>query len=250
MFYGLFTLLKYLFNILDLIWLTALLWVCALLPPAINRPYYFPLFRLWCRFFVRALGVELRLHQMHVNPLPKHYILIANHPAAFEDIGIPALFPVHSLAKIEVGDWWIVGRISKAAGTLYVKRESKESRKAAVDAMIDAVNAGKNIALYPEGGCTGRRLNARFLNGAFEVSMRTGVPIVPVFLHYEAQEDFEWRNPHTLPHKLWHMLSTQNPRANYFVFDAFDPKDFTDVERYKQFVYDKYKSWNDRYLGE
>ena len=61
--------------------------------------------------------------------------------------------------------------------------------------MVDAVNAGQNIALYPEGGCKGRRLFHEFKSGAFEVSMRTGVPILPVFLHYEAQDDFEWQPP-------------------------------------------------------
>jgi 1-acyl-sn-glycerol-3-phosphate acyltransferase len=250
MFYALFTLLKYLLNAIDLAWMTLLLWLCSFLPESLNQYYYFPLFRIWSRFFVRALGVELRLHQKNLKPLPKHYVLIANHPAAFEDVGIPALFPVHSLAKIEVGDWFLVGRISKASGTLYVKRDSKESRKAALESMVDAVNSGKNIALYPEGGCTGRRLNERFLNGAFEVSMRTGVPIVPVFLHYEAQEDFEWQDPFTLPQKLWHMMITRNPRANYLVFDAIDPSEFKDVEEYKQAVYAKYKAWNERYLVE
>ncbi len=70
--------------------------------PGVLRPFYYSLFRFWCRSFARALGVDLRLHQKNTRALPKHYILIANHPSAFEDIGIPALFPVHSLAKIEV----------------------------------------------------------------------------------------------------------------------------------------------------
>lgn len=250
MFHAFFTLLKYFFNILDFIWLTLVMWLCAFLPKSINRHYYFPLFRIWCRFFVRAMGVELRLHQKNLHRLPNRYVLIANHPAAFEDIGIPALFPVCSLAKAEVGNWPIVGRISVASGTLYVERDSKESRKAALESMVDAVNSGKNIALYPEGGCTGRRLNDRFLNGAFEVSLRTGVPILPVFIHYEAQQDFEWQDPHTLPHKIWHMMTSQNPRANYYVFDAIDPSGFKDMEEYKQAVYAQYKVWNQRYLAE
>ncbi|TPW18377.1 MAG: hypothetical protein FD130_279 [Halothiobacillaceae bacterium] len=80
--------------------------------------------------------------------------------------------------------------------------------------------------------------------------MRTGVPIVPVFLHYEAQELFEWRSPQTLLHKIGHMMSAQNPRANYYVYDAIDPKAFSDVELFKQFVYAKYSRWNDHYLAE
>lgn len=250
MFHGLFTLVKYLLNIFDFIWLTLLLWLCSFLPNAINKFYYFSLFQIWCRFFARALGVELRLHQKNRGRLPDHYILIANHPSAFEDIGIPALFPVHSLAKIEVKKWWIVGRISAASGTLYVKRESQESRKAAVEAMVEAVEQGKNIALYPEGGCTGRRLFERFLKGAFEVSMRTGVPIVPVFLHYEAQDDFEWQPPYTLVDKIWHMMRTQNPRANYYVYDAISPDQFDNAAQYRQAVYEQYKKWDEIYLNQ
>ena len=95
---------------------TLVLYLLSYLPPVL-RPFYFSLFRLWCRSFTRALGVVLRLHQKNTRVLPERYILIANHPSAFEDIGIPALFPVHSLAKAEVRDWWLVGRISTASGT-------------------------------------------------------------------------------------------------------------------------------------
>ena len=69
------------------------------------------IFHAWSRAFVRALDVDLRLHQKNLKRLPKRFILIANHPAAFEDIGIPALFDVVSLAKRQVQDWFVeIGR--------------------------------------------------------------------------------------------------------------------------------------------
>jgi 1-acyl-sn-glycerol-3-phosphate acyltransferase len=216
--------------------------------PRVLCPVYFSLFRLWCRSFVRALGVELRLHQKNTRALPKHYILIANHPSAFEDIGIPALFPVHSLAKIEVRDWWLVGRISTASGTLYVHRESRESRNAAASQIEEVLHQGKNIALYPEGGCKGRRIFESFRYGAFDISLRTGIPIVPVFLHYESQDDFEWCSPQTLLHKLWHMMTTQNNRANYYLYDAIDPAGFDNKDNYADFIHSKYLEWQSRYL--
>jgi 1-acyl-sn-glycerol-3-phosphate acyltransferase len=226
---------------------TLFLYLLSFLPRALC-PVYFSLFRFWCRGFVRALGVELRLHQKNTRALPAHYILIANHPSAFEDIGIPALFPVHSLAKIEVRDWWLVGRISTASGTLYVHRESRESRNAAAARIEEALRQGKNIALYPEGGCKGRRIFESFRYGAFDISMRTGIPILPVFLHYESQDDFEWRPPQTLLHKLWHMMSAQNNRANYYLYDAIDPAGFDNKDDYADFLHGKYLEWQSRYL--
>src|SRR5258706_11199711 len=125
--------------IADFIALTAFLYLLAWLPWPGRHPVA-RMFGAWSRSFVRALGVDLRLHQNNLKALPARYILIANHPSAFEDVGIPALFDVVSLAKIEVGDWFVVGCISKAAGTLYVDREDPESRHAAIDTMVDAVN--------------------------------------------------------------------------------------------------------------
>lgn len=249
------SLLGYLFRIgwrlvcwVELALFTLLLYLLSYLPRRLLRLFYFRLFRTWARAFVRALGVDLRLHQKNLRPVPRQYILIANHPSAFEDIGIPALFPVISLAKIEVADWWLVGRISTASGSLYVHRESRESRNAAAEAIERELRSGSNIALYPEGGCKGRRIFENFRYGAFDISLRTGIPILPVFLHYESQDDFEWRAPQTLLHKIWHMLTTQNNRANYYLYDALDPAEFSDREAYAAHAHAKYLEWQARYL--
>jgi len=225
------------------------MYLLSWLPRRVYRGCYFPLFRFWARSFVRALGVDLRVHQKYTSKgLPDQYILVANHPSAFEDIGIPAVFPVLSLAKAEVQDWWLVGRISTASGSLYVQRESKESRNEAAADIERVLREGSNIALYPEGGCKGRRIYETFRYGAFDISLRTGIPILPVFLHYESQDDFEWRNPQTLLHKIWHMSVTRNSRANYYIYDAIYPAQFSDREAFAACVHGKFLEWQARYL--
>src|SRR5690349_16107806 len=87
--------------IADFIAFTGLMYALSWLPWRGKHPVA-RLFNAWCRCFVRALGVDLRLHQKNLKRLPARYILVANHPAAFEDIGIPALFDVISLAKLQV----------------------------------------------------------------------------------------------------------------------------------------------------
>ena len=227
---------------------TLLLYVLAWLPTFMTRFYYHYLFRIWCSFFVRALGVDLYLHEKNRQPLPEQFILIANHPSALEDVGIPSLFDVYPLAKQEVKSWWLVGKINAAAGTLFVKREDPESRHKAVELMTEKLGDGKNIAIFPEGGCKGRRIYETFQSGAFDISLRTGIPLLPVFLHYEAQETFEWRHPQTLLHKMWHFMTSRNDQANYYVYDAIYPKDFTDKKEYAESVRKMYLQWQERYL--
>ena len=248
MFYYSLRIIKLSMMWIDFIVLTCFLYLFSWLPAAFLKGWYFRLFRVWSRAFVRALDVDLKLHQKNLNPIPANYILIANHPSAFEDIGIPALFEVYSLAKIEVKDWWIVGRISSAAGNIYVRRESKESRSMAAETIRQAVVNGKNIALYPEGGCKGRRIFESFRYGAFDVSMKTGVPILPVFIHYELQDDFEWRDPQTLLDKMYHFITAQNRTANYYVFDAIDPGEFQSKEEFTEYTWQLYKNWQQKYM--
>jgi 1-acyl-sn-glycerol-3-phosphate acyltransferase len=233
---------------MELLMLSLLLYPLSFIPlkPGLKR-WYTKAFRLWCKAWVDALGIDLRLHQHFQKPLPKQYILIANHPSAFEDIGIPSLFPVHSLAKIEVKSWPIAGRISAASGTLYVHRESKQSRKEASAMMLLALEQGQNIALYPEGGIKGKHLHDHFRYGVFDLSLKSGIPILPVFLHYEAQDDFYWGSE-TLPQKIRDFMLSNNNRANYHLYDAFDPKDYQDKESYCQSVYEQFLIWQKKYL--
>lgn len=231
----------------DFIVLCMVVYLLAWLPWPGRHPVA-RLFPVWCRAFVRALDVDIRVHQKTRRRLPTRFILIANHPSAFEDIGIPAMFDVVSVAKLQVKDWFIAGRIARAAGTLFVDRDDPASRQQVIQDMVDAVNAGQNLCIYPEGGCTGRRLFERFKSGAFDVSIRTGVPLLPVFLHYEAQDDFEWQPPYTLPDKIRHIMAAVNNRANFYVYDPLDPKDYADKYAMKAAAYALYTRWNAQYL--
>ena len=100
----------------DMLVLTLILYLFSWLPARLRGFWYFRLFRVWCKAFVRGLDVDLRLHQKNLHEIPRQYILIANHPSAFDDIGILALFEVCSLAKMEVTNWWILGRMSSGEG--------------------------------------------------------------------------------------------------------------------------------------
>lgn len=232
---------------LMLILLSIILYLLSHMPRAFSGRYYHFLSRLWCKIFVRALDVDLKLIQKNTRPLPQQFILIANHPSALEDFGVPALFDVYPLAKAGVRDWLILGRISDYAGTIYVKRGSAGSRKSAKQALADTVKSGKNIVIFPEGGCKGARIYEKFHTGAFEISLQSGIPVLPVFLQYIDQKTFVWQGE-TLPKKLWQIFNTNNNKVNYYVHDAVLPDAFSDKESYAEHVHSLYLQWQKEYL--
>lgn len=231
-----------------LLLMTLLLYILSFVAKSRFEKTYHRLFRLWSAIFAKALGVDLRLQDHTTSAMPEHFIMIANHPSAFEDIGLPALFDVVSLAKIEVADWWIVGRISSASGTLYVNRESKTSRAQAQADIISEVRKGKNVALYPEGGCKGKLIADKFYFGAFEASIQTRVPVVPVFIHYHAQDDFYWGPGVPLVSKIWQILNASDHTADYHLFDPFFPENYPDKQAYSDAARQQYLKWQEQYL--
>lgn len=233
---------------LDFLLATMGMYLLTWLPRFVTKPWYPTLFRCWCRVFIRAMGVHLKLHQKHLNPLPKQYIVIGNHPSAFEDVGMPCLFPARYLAKQELKSWFIFGRISVHANTLYVKRENKESRREAAKAIKAALHAGDSIGIYPEGGCMGRRIHIPFHFGAFDIAIENNIPILPVFLHYESQACFEWAPKEPLVKKIAKISLAQNRTANYYVFDAIDPSQFATKELLTFHMQNLYLEWQKKYL--
>lgn len=234
---------------LSLIILAVFLYLLSFLPRALSGRYYHFLGRYWCRLFVNALGVELKLIHKNKKPLPGQYILIANHPSVLEDFAIPALFDVYPLAKEGVRDWYVLGRMSDYAGTIFVKRRNSDSRHAALQAMLDAAGSGKNLVVFPEGGCKGRRIYKEFKTGAFDVSLQTGVPILPVFLQYADEDVFEWHEQ-TLLQMLWQIFTAKNKQVNYHVFDAIEPGEFKDKEAYARHVHTRYLQWEKELIAE
>ncbi len=93
MFYRIITTIRGLLAWLDMVLATGLLYFLSFLPRKLTARAYPYLFQKWCWIFIRALGVDLKLHQKNLYSLPSHYIVIANHPSIFEDIGMSALFP-------------------------------------------------------------------------------------------------------------------------------------------------------------
>lgn len=230
-----------------LIILSLILYLLSHMPRAFSGRYYHFLSRLWCKIFVRALDVDLKLVHKNTRPLPRQYILIANHPSALEDFGVPALFDIYPLAKAGVRDWIILGRISDYAGTIYVKRGSAESRKTAKQALADAVKSGKNIVIFPEGGCKGARIYKKFHTGAFEISLQSGIPVLPVFLQYSDQQTFVWAGE-SLVKKLWQIFKTNKNEVNYYVHDAIYPHGFEDKESYANYAHSLFLEWQKEYL--
>lgn len=145
---------------------------------------------LLVRVFVRVCNITL-LAPERERLAAQRGLILPNHDT-YLDILLPlALFPVRFLSKAEVRDYWFVGRIAAAIGTVFVQRDDKQSRRQARLA-LGAVSDFPPILLFPEGKVDGLKTVQPFRWGAFEIAVANSWPITPAALLYEPFEVARW----------------------------------------------------------
>lgn len=241
-----FNILKYLVLVLDFVLTTFVFLILSFFPSIISRRFFPSLYKIWSLRFFRIFGIREHIHEKYSKPLPKQFILISNHPSGIELLWLPSRFRVIPLAKDEIKHWLFIGRITRVLGTIFVKRQDRESRHAASEALILAAKEGKNIMIFPEGGCYGKRLNPFFM-GAFHLSKATGVPIIPAYLHYEEENSYYWGDYGLMRFMVRALFLPKNRNAHLYIFDPFSPHDFKNEAEMHDHIYRFYQDIENKY---
>ena len=165
-----------------------------LLLPLLIVPIIFPSqFKLigWInRWWARLLFffVFLPFHAEHRSKLDrkKQYIFCPNH---FSYLDIPTLGLNHHntifVGKSEMGDIPVFGYMYRKLH-ITVNRASLKSRLNSLKLSLEAIDEGKSLVIFPEGGIVTEKdpVMGRFKDGAFRVAIQKQIPIVPVTIPY------------------------------------------------------------------
>lgn len=133
--------------------------------------------------FVARLLWDARIIGVEHLPRSGPFILVVNHASNLDPLmmgwasGRQIGRVVHFMAKIEMRRWPIVGWLATQAGVYFVRRGERD--RAAQQFSLDALAAGRPIAIFPEGtrSRTGHLREGK--PGAALIAMRSGAPIVP-----------------------------------------------------------------------
>ncbi len=123
-------------------------------------------------------------------------VFVSNHRSGLDILVTMAHLGGKHVSRADLAGWPVVGTIARHAGILFVDRESKRSAAAVIHQMIDVVQAGRGIIIFPEGTTYAGDEVRPFKPGAFAVARRTGCEIVPVGIAYAGagatfeEEDF------------------------------------------------------------
>ena len=140
--------------------------------------------RLWFRSLLWVLNVRVR---MDAGALEHRGLIAANHISWLDIPVLGAVLPTYFLSKAEVRDMPLVGWLADSGGTLFIHRGRHELEEVR-DRMQSRLGDGHFLTLFPE-GTTGRGDRLRpFHPRLFAAAIETGVPVVPIAIHYRSDD--------------------------------------------------------------
>ena len=113
-------------------------------------------------------------------------IFVFNHQSKADVMILAKLIrkDMGGVAKKEVRDTPVIGKLMELAGTVFIDRANARSAIKAMAPLIDAIKIdGKSIVIAPEGTRTLSPKLGPFKKGAFHMAIQAGVPIVPIVIH-------------------------------------------------------------------
>ncbi len=140
----------------------------------------------WAKGLLTLFGIELFVtgNPGAGNPQEGGRVVIANHRSIIDIAVLLQLFGGAMVSRADLETWPIIGPAARAAGTIFVDRASRKSGAHAINKMIEHLERGDTICLFPEGTTYVDDEVRPFKPGACVAATRAGVPVVPVALVY------------------------------------------------------------------
>lgn len=143
------------------------------------------LLRRWFRALLRAFGVRLRVVGPVFQENPGRGVLVvSNHVSWLDELAIDAVQPIRMVAKRDIRDWPVLGRLITAARTVYLDRERLSLLPGTVAELAAALRDGAAVGIHAEGTTWCGVASGRYRPALFQSALDAGVPVRPVVLRY------------------------------------------------------------------
>jgi 1-acyl-sn-glycerol-3-phosphate acyltransferase len=143
---------------------------------------YDPWMKKACWWFLRALGIHLRVIDRGGRRTGGAYLFVANHVNVCDPFVFQAAIS-HPFRAVELRShfhWPLYGWVIRRLGNIPIERERPRRALASLAAAARALQKGTSLIMFPEGSRTRDGKLLPFKRGPFHLAQTAGVDIVPV----------------------------------------------------------------------
>ena len=158
--------------------------ICWLIPEQRGQDIFIKIARLWMNVWLNLVGCPIKIKGKENFAPGTTYIITCNHNSMMD---VPLSCPYipganKTIAKASFAMVPLFG-FFYMKGSVLVNRKSDESRRQSFEKMVETLNKGMHMSVFPEG--TRNRTNEplkKFHDGAFKLAEKTGKSIIPAIL--------------------------------------------------------------------
>ena len=147
-----------------------------------NKIYWRQLaFEYWTRSFVCISGMQIEV----IGEPPKPpFFLVTNHLGYVDVAALRATVNGVFVAKMEVKNWPLAGRIVRDMGIVFIDRNNRRDIPRAGSEIIQRLNDGEGVIVFPEGTSTKGEDILPFNSSFFEFAAKTDLPVSYASISY------------------------------------------------------------------
>lgn len=135
------------------------------------------------------------------DPSVEPALYVCNHRSFTDPIVLCRYLKGFVIAKAEVANYPIINKGAELTGVIWVDRNNQDSRTATRDKMVDTIQSGYNIIVYPEGTVGKERTTLPFKKGTFMEAAANDIPVIPVAIEFKDAKDL-WVKEKFVPQYL------------------------------------------------
>lgn len=150
--------------------------------------------RTWGKSILFVLGVKIYRNEL---PKTKNFILMPNHRSYIDIFIVSGLTPAALVGKAEIKKWPFGSLGAKVTNSILVDRSEIKSLVTTMNKIKESVNQNIPVTLFPEGTTFKGPLTKPFKKGSFKIAADTGIPVIPMAIHYKDVND-AWVDKDTL----------------------------------------------------
>lgn len=153
--------------------------------------------RTWGKSIIFFLGIKIKRNEIPEN---KNFILMSNHRSYIDIFLVAALTPAAMVGKAELKNWPLGKPGIKITGSILVDRSEMKSMIQTMNKIKESVTKGIPVVIFPEGTTYKGPLTKPFKKGSFQIAANAGIPVIPMAIHFEDENDAWVGNDTFLPH--------------------------------------------------
>ena len=143
----------------------------------------------WASGLLRVLNIKLRCHGKAPGIEIPRALLVANHVSWLDICVLMAVCPTRFVAKSEIATWPLLGLLCKNTGTLFIKRAKRNDTTRINQEIVDVLEAGERVALFPEGTTADGTYLNHFHASLLQSAVIADALVYPVSIGYKNSND-------------------------------------------------------------